>query len=416
VYDGGWDNLTTAFENYLTKNYHGEGKPIIRAWVMTHSHGDHYPVFQKCALRAKRSEKYVVENFIFSPLNDESYSLNAEEIYLSDNSFAKDISNFTGTNVIFAHTGMKFTFCNLDMEILYAPESYYKTTSEIGNFNNTSIVSRLYGEGYSALFMGDVGIKGTDIMEELYGDYLKSDMCQISHHGVEDVPLSFYEYVKAPILFYPCDQSLYDQTGRHWEERKAMEQWDCTKEILIAGLGQYVRAWGTSFDADAPLSMPDYEMPELPIGTGASVQNGTGTRDALRVEYWMAYRTRVNGEITGFSFDIPTWATTGSACTLAVYAWNTDVATTLSAEPIASKRFEKLTDNASHLMNFPAPLAAGEYLFVLRDVTGTAGVYYNQGCTDSLGTLYTTNGESADQPYLKIYFTELPSEPFSAAD
>jgi hypothetical protein len=81
---------------------------------------------------------------------------------------------------------------------------------------------------------------------------------------VEDVPLSFYEYVSASILFYPCDLWLYDQTDRHWEERQAMEDWACTKEILIAGLNRYTRAWGTVFDADAPLSMPDYTPPAAP--------------------------------------------------------------------------------------------------------------------------------------------------------
>ena len=83
-------------------------------------------------------------------------------------------------------------------------------------------------------------------------------MCQISHHGVEDVPLHFYERVKASILFYPCNLWLYDQTERHWDVRKALEERDYTKEILIAGLGQYTRPWGTTFEKDAPLSMPDY--------------------------------------------------------------------------------------------------------------------------------------------------------------
>ncbi len=257
VYDGGWSNQTSKLEKYLTNHYTGKGKPVIRAWVLTHSHNDHYPVFQMFAKRARRSEKFIIENIIISPLNKNNYSFNTEEAYMTGD-FYEDVANFTGTKVVFAHTGMKFTFCNLDMEILYAPESYYKTTDDLGNFNNTSIVSRLSGEGYSALFTGDVGIQGSTVMENLYGDYLKSDICQISHHGVEDVPLSFYEYVQAAILYYPCDLSLYDQTERHWEERKAMETWDCTKEILIAGLGQYVRAWGTTFDADAPLSMPDY--------------------------------------------------------------------------------------------------------------------------------------------------------------
>jgi hypothetical protein len=43
-----------------------------------------------------------------------------------------------------------------------------------------------------------------------------------------------------------------------------MEDWACTKEILIAGLNRYTRAWGTVFEADAPLSMPDYTPPAAP--------------------------------------------------------------------------------------------------------------------------------------------------------
>ena len=258
VYDGGYDSQTIKLERYIVENYKGEGLPVVRAWVLTHSHNDHYPAFQKTVARFRRSEKFKVEHIIVSPLNDENYTLNSEESYFTGK-FYEDAAEFDGAKVVFAHTGMKFTFCNLDMEILYAPESYYKTTSEIGNFNNTSIVSRLYDANYSALFTADVGIQGSDIIEALYGDYLKSDMCQISHHGVEDVPLSFYEYVQASILFYPCDKYLYDQTERHYEERKAMETWDCTKEILIQGLGRYSRTWGTTFAADAPLSIPDYK-------------------------------------------------------------------------------------------------------------------------------------------------------------
>ena len=264
VYDGAYSSQTNKIERYLTENHKGEGKPIIRAWVLTHSHNDHYPVFQMFAKRTQRGEKFIIEHVIVSPMNEDNYFMNDpndRDPYLSTE-FYEDVAKFTGAKVVFAHTGMKFTFCNLDMEILYAPESHYKTTDDLGNFNNTSVVTRLSGEGYSALFTGDVGMQGANIMLNLYGDYLKSDICQISHHGVEDVPLSFYEKVQAAILYYPCDLWLYDQTDRHWEERKAMETWDCTKEILIAGLGQYVRAWGTTFATDAPLSMPDYPISE----------------------------------------------------------------------------------------------------------------------------------------------------------
>ena len=37
IYDGGYSNLTVTLETFLLDNYKGEGKPIIRAWVLTHS-------------------------------------------------------------------------------------------------------------------------------------------------------------------------------------------------------------------------------------------------------------------------------------------------------------------------------------------------------------------------------------------
>ena len=255
VYDGAYSHQADKIESYLLSNYKGEGKPIIRAWVLTHSHDDHTPTFSTLSNRA---DKFVVENIIVAPMNDEVYApRNNEEKYLPT-TFYTDAAKFEGANIVFAHTGMTFKFCNLNMEIIYSPESYYKTTTDLGNFNNTSIVSRLYDDDYSALFNADVGIEGSTIIENLYGRYIESDMCQISHHGVEDVPLTYYDKVNASILFYPCNRWLYDQTDRHYEERKEMENWDCTKEILIAELGQYVRAWGTRFDKDAELSIPDY--------------------------------------------------------------------------------------------------------------------------------------------------------------
>jgi hypothetical protein len=199
-----------------------------------------------------------VEYIVYSPLREEDYEMNEEEIYFSTEKFQNDAAELDGAKLVYAHTGMEFTFCNLKMEVLMTPETLFKGGEPKGNFNNTSVVTRLYDESYKALFLGDIAVKGSDYMHAIYGDYLKSDMCQVSHHGVEDVPLSFYETVKASILYYPCNIWLYDQTERHYDVRVALEERDYTKEILIAGCGQYTRAWGTTFEADAPVVIPDH--------------------------------------------------------------------------------------------------------------------------------------------------------------
>ena len=256
VYDGSYATQARKMVTYMEENYKGEGKPTVRAWVLTHSHGDHYPTFQTVTRRM--DDAINVEYIVYSPLREEDYEMNDEEIYFSTEKFQNDAAELDGAKLVYAHTGMEFTFCNLKMEVLMTPETLFKGGEPKGNFNNTSVVTRLYDESYKALFLGDIAVKGSDYMHAIYGDYLKSDMCQVSHHGVEDVPLSFYETVKASILYYPCNIWLYDQTERHYDVRVALEERDYTKEILIAGCGQYTRAWGTTFEADAPLVIPDH--------------------------------------------------------------------------------------------------------------------------------------------------------------
>ena len=195
---------------------------------------------------------------IVAPVDPEEAVATGGDNYFND-SLAGDIAKFKGAKTVYAHTGMEFTFCNLNMEILLSPDDLYKNATHDNNFNNSSIVSRIYGDGYSFLVTADTASAGSRWLSSVYGDYLESDMCQVSHHGVEDVPVTFYDIVKAPILFYPCNQYLYDLDSRFDDVRAALRDREYTKEILIAELDRFTRAWGTVFDPDAPLSMPKYE-------------------------------------------------------------------------------------------------------------------------------------------------------------
>ena len=420
VYDGSYANQAPYVLRQITQSYQGEGKPVIRAWVLTHSHNDHYPAFETIANKKSYRDKIVVENVIVAPLNDANYTLNdSEEFYLSTK-FYEDAA-LLGANVVFAHTGMEFKFCNLNMEILYSPESVYKYTADKGNFNSTSPVTRLYDESYSALFTGDVSNTGVDFMMNAYdeSDYLKSDVCQMSHHGVEAAYiLPFYDEVAPQIMFYPASVSLFTSNDDAYnpEVHNTLFTRDYIKEILVHGYDKFTRAWGTTFDADTPLTVPGFKIPDPVIGEEISVQNGTGTRTAMRITDWMGYRIAVNGEITGFAYDIPTWASTTSDCTLALYRWNTDVTATLAAEPVASRRMEDVMDNGTCRFNFDQPQPAGEYLFVICDVNGAIGVYYNKDSVGGAGVMYTPDGESLEQPTLRIAFSEMPAIPFKGGE
>ena len=147
-----------------------------------------------------------------------------------------------------------------------------------------------------------------------------------------------------------------------------------------------------------------------------SVMNGTGgTRNAVRVETTFAYRAKVNGEFTGFSFSMPTWTETNCACTLALYKWTGDPMDSLKADPIASVRIDPLRDNATNRLDFAAQ-PAGEYLFAVVDVRGTVGVWTNTDVQNGKGFTYIDGSEKNYEPDLKITFTTATEEPFGQCE
>ena len=145
--------------------------------------------------------------------------------------------------------------------------------------------------------------------------------------------------------------------------------------------------------------------------TEVSVQNGTGSYGAIQASSSLAYRAKVNGEFTGFAFSMPTWASSDSACTLALFKWDGNLTSSLAAEPIASKRFDPLVDNATNRLDFD-PQPAGEYLFAIIEPSGSVGVWGYQDCTDPLGLTYIGKAEYNTQPSLTITFTEALDDPF----
>ena len=259
VYDGAYTNQSQKIMQHFKRTAPDENNIVIRAWILTHSHEDHYPAFGDFA--KKYASKATVEYVIIAPIERElAATMHGGDTYFNDN-IAADIAKFDGAKTVYAHTGMEFKFCNLNLEILLSPDDLFKEENHGGNFNNTSIVSRVYDDEYSFFAAADTAFAGCEWLMSVYGEYLKSDICQVAHHGVEDAPISFYDLIKAPILYYPCLQWLYDANSRNNEVRDALEKREYTKEILIAELARFTRAWGTKFAEDAPLSMPNYIPP-----------------------------------------------------------------------------------------------------------------------------------------------------------
>lgn len=149
--------------------------------------------------------------------------------------------------------------------------------------------------------------------------------------------------------------------------------------------------------------------------TEVNVQNGTGTREPIRVGKTYSYRAILNGEFTAFGLSMPTWTKSDSYATLYLFKWLGSYERTVASTPVASKRFDPLKDGEFHWVEFDAQ-PAGEYLFHVADGGADVGVWTNTVPTGSKGFLYINGVEQRGEPSMKVRFTDQVAEPFGQCE
>ncbi len=146
--------------------------------------------------------------------------------------------------------------------------------------------------------------------------------------------------------------------------------------------------------SDQPVTIPAYD----------------GSCSPRQVTSDYCIRIHFGAPFNALSVVMPTWTTTDSEASLALYKWTVDYNTTIKTEPIAYQMFAPLKDNAENRLTFEEQ-PAGEYLFRIADIKGTVGVF-GKDMTVSNGYCYTTGQESRADWWMNVSFTKTPVEPF----
>ncbi len=231
VYDGGYTAETNDIYNALVElNGGSESGIIIRAWLLTHGDGDHYQALQ--SFLTNHASKVTFECLMTAPIKD---NFNGSEGTGSGVATTEAKARAAKIKICRVHTGMVFNFCDVELEILMAPESifaysnpsqhkaytdpnyeFYGRGDLVGYQNETSIVSRIKASDGRKTFivLGDAGHAVADKLLAMYGkdsatSYLKSDICQVAHHGCETFSLEGYKVINADIWYYPSSTYLY---------------------------------------------------------------------------------------------------------------------------------------------------------------------------------------------------------------
>ncbi len=199
----------------------------ISAWIISHSHGDHTYVFDKFSYTYGKTGlvklEYLLGNF--------PTAISCYNVPESNTAMTRYMSTYQSYytepfTFIKVHTGQKLWFANVEVEVLFTPEDFYP--HRIVAFNDSSSVVRLKvyntnGEQMTpnsqpATFIatGDAYRYSGRWMCAMYGDYLKSDMVALAHHGGPGTEAFFYTKVAATALWCPNTAAGFNS----WVSRK----------------------------------------------------------------------------------------------------------------------------------------------------------------------------------------------------
>ncbi len=243
VFDGGglnpdhreptilWNLLNVRHQQIFGESPTPEHPIHVAAWIITHSHWDHYGAYREFIDKYGKSElfkmDYMIGNFpsrssVFGIVNQDILNMGEQSVMQKLHDGMRE--DFTFLKV---HAGQKFYFANLEMQVLMTYDNI--SPARIYNQNDTSTVLRFsmqatneqgekVGRPYVMLWLGDANNNESRFLCAMYGKYLESDSTSIAHHGNIGCENDLYNTVKATTVWWP--HNARGAKGYLWEEHR----------------------------------------------------------------------------------------------------------------------------------------------------------------------------------------------------
>ena len=205
IIDGGYTNDADGLYNFLVdNNKRKDGKVVVAAWIISHSHADHYGAFSE--FTKKYGSEITLEYIVAAPGAERMYTNGGFDSWLTKN-LPSALEQYKA-QFIRPHTGQILTFCDVEFQMLYTAENY--APNLISGENNASLIFRMTSEGQSVLFNNDAEFRVAEWMANTYGDALKSDMMQVNHHGRSGSYDLYFSYVKPQYTLWTTNYITFD--------------------------------------------------------------------------------------------------------------------------------------------------------------------------------------------------------------
>ena len=249
VIDGG-DPLDTNAENLyrlmVDQKPGGVTDIIIRAWIITHGHGDHYGVYNLFA--QNYADKVTVETLVGNDPPEYIHE-NCDTPGHSFN-YARRASAFKNCKYIKAHTGQQLQLPGFTFTILQTHEDVFPD-GPLTKFNsNASMIFDGVAayDGTRFIWLADMESEGAKIFKDIYYSDMKCDVLQMAHHGVKGATQDVYEFCNPDIAFWPASQAILD--GQYGKLAQNVWLKNNVDKMIVSADGNYTIWFGESESVD----------------------------------------------------------------------------------------------------------------------------------------------------------------------
>lgn len=186
----------------------GQSVPHVDAWLFTHAHLDHMDAFLK--LFEHSPEAFTFDKLLCCFPSEQYLALEQDP-----NGGAKTLIRFNrlrariGSRLVTVSEDDEYRFGTAKLQVLRTVDCSIKTNV----VNNSSVVYKLWIGTKTVLFLGDLGQEGGEMLRAAKPEQLKSDICQMAHHGQRGVDARFYQAVAPEVCLWCAPDWLWDNDG-----------------------------------------------------------------------------------------------------------------------------------------------------------------------------------------------------------
>lgn len=207
--------------NFMRERTPEGQKVVVNGWLLTHAHSDHICKFMD--FLRYNCHDCIIEG-IYSNLIPDDYvghkEWTREEVLLAGKLFRMLSETKIPTYKI--HTGQRFYIRNLAFDVLGTHEDIYPNL--ITDYNDSSCMVMLNAEKSRIFIPGDASRLSSVGLEKRYGETLRCDVVQVSHHGHTGLSVKAYEYLNAEVAVFPITRIKFDEEYPRIEaNRRAIE-------------------------------------------------------------------------------------------------------------------------------------------------------------------------------------------------